>query len=149
LAATARSSLEGAARAKVVVITETGVETRTVERQWEYPNGWAPHQMLAWAGLRKHGFELDAKRLSYEWLFTIVKNAAEHHGTVPEKYDVERRSHGVFAEYGNVNADFAYITEEGFGWMNASFVVGWAGLDAAHRDALRRLEPPERVFSGR
>jgi alpha,alpha-trehalase len=98
-------------------------------RQWEAPNGWAPHQMLAWVGLRRHGFPADAERLAYHWLSMIVKNAAEHHGTVPEKFDVKNQSHRVFAEYGNVNTAFSYIADEGFGWMNASFVVGWNELD--------------------
>ena len=98
-------------------------------RQWEAPNGWAPHQMLAWVGLRRHGFPSDAERLSYHWLSMMVKNAAEHHGTVPEKFDVKNQSHRVFAEYGNVNTTFSYIADEGFGWMNASFVVGWNELD--------------------
>jgi alpha,alpha-trehalase len=92
--------------------------------------------MLAWEGLRRHGFPADAERLAYRWLSTIVKNAAEHHGTVPEKFDVRERSHRVFAEYGNVNTTFSYIAEEGFGWMNASFVVGWSALDGEDRTAL-------------
>jgi alpha,alpha-trehalase len=105
-------------------------------RQWEAPSGWAPHQMLAWTGLRRHGFPADAERLAYRWLGTIVKNAAEHHGTVPEKFDVKERSHRVFAEYGNVNTEFSYIADEGFGWMNASFVVGWNELDPEARATL-------------
>ena len=55
---------------------------------------------------------------------------------MPEKFDVKNRSHRVFAEYGNVNTTFSYIAEEGFGWMNASFVVGWNDLDAELRAAL-------------
>jgi alpha,alpha-trehalase len=106
------------------------------ERQWEAPNGWAPHQMLAWVGLRRHGFPADAERLAFRWLSMIVKNSAEYHGTVPEKFDVKNQSHRVFAEYGNVNTTFSYIADEGFGWMNASFVVGYGELDAEARAAL-------------
>ncbi len=115
-------------------------------RQWEAPNGWAPHQMLAWEGLERWSLESDAQRLRYRWLFTIVENAANYHGTVPEKFDVVARSHRVFAEYGNVNTDFAYITDEGFGWMNASFVVGYAALSPELRRALRQRIPPETLF---
>jgi alpha,alpha-trehalase len=32
-------------------------------RQWDYPYGWAPQQMLAWTGLRRYGYEEDAQRL--------------------------------------------------------------------------------------
>jgi alpha,alpha-trehalase len=115
-------------------------------RQWEAPNGWAPHQMLAWIGLRSAGFPEDAGRLAYRWLYTIARNAADYHGTVPEKFDVERRSHAVFQEYGNVNTEFSYIAEEGFGWMNASFLVGLRELDPRHRQALHALEPPETTW---
>ena len=120
---------------------------RRGERQWEAPNGWAPHQMLAWVGLRQFGFELDARRLAYRWLGTIVENAANYHGTVPEKFDVVQRSHRVFQEYGNVNTDFSYIASEGFGWMNASFVVGLALLEPTERRALAERRQVERVFS--
>jgi alpha,alpha-trehalase len=92
--------------------------------------------MLAWEGLRRHGFPADAERLLYRWLSMIVRNAAEHHGTVPEKFDVKAQSHRVFAEYGNVNTTFSYIADEGFGWMNASFVVGWKELDEDARASL-------------
>ena len=26
------------------------------DRQWDYPNGWAPHQVLAWTGSRRTAF---------------------------------------------------------------------------------------------
>jgi alpha,alpha-trehalase len=131
------------------VLAPTGpdaFETSPVGRQWEAPTGWAPHQMLAWVGLARAGFEADAQRLTYRWLYTIVKNAAAYHGTVPEKYDVIERSHAVFREYGNVNTDFAYIADEGFGWMNASFVVGWTRLGPELQQSLRQQTPPEQIF---
>ena len=28
---------------------------RPVPRQWDFPNGWAPHQMIAWEALAHHG----------------------------------------------------------------------------------------------
>ena len=106
------------------------------DRQWDYPNGWAPHQMLAWYGLAAHGFRQDAERLSSSWLYMVASLAADHNGTVPEKYDVVERTHAVFSEYGNVGTDFDYIASEGFGWMNASFEVGLARLSP---EARRRL----------
>ncbi len=110
---------------------------RAPARQWEYPNGWAPHQILAWRALRQHGFHVEADRLTWRWLATLVENARDYHGTVPEKLDVVARSHRVYAEYGNVATDFAYITPEGFGWMNASFQVGLAELAPDLRERLR------------
>jgi alpha,alpha-trehalase len=131
------------------VLARTGPDTfeeSAVGRQWEAPTGWAPHQMLAWVGLTRAGFEADAERLTYRWLYTIVRNAASYHGTVPEKYDVIERSHAVFREYGNVNTDFAYIADEGFGWMNASFMVGWHRLGPKLQHALQQQTPPEQLF---
>lgn len=119
------------------------------QRQWDYPFGWAPHQILAWEGLMRHGLRDDAQRLAYRWLWAIAKNARDYNGTVPEKLDVEKASHKVFAEYGNVGTEFAYITKEGFGWMNASFQLGLGLLDAPLKQTLRRLSPPDQVFPSR
>ena len=99
--------------------------------------------MMAWHALKNYGLEADRSRLIYKWLYTIVRNAADHNGTVPEKFDVLRRSHAVFAEYGNVGVNFAYITREGFGWMNASYQVGLNQLPEKWIHSLEKLEPPE------
>jgi len=96
--------------------------------------------------LERYGYLAEGRRLAYRWLYTIAKNAADYNGTVPEKFDVVARSHQVFAEYSNVGTDFAYITREGFGWMNASFQVGLALLDAGDRRRLAKLVPGEWVF---
>ena len=108
-------------------------------RQWEFPNGWAPHQMIAWAGLRKYAFVIPADRLTYRWLQMIASNAADHAGTIPEKFNVVTGSHDVFAEYGNVKRTFPHITREGFGWMNASYEVGLQTLSEQWLPDLERL----------
>jgi len=128
LAATARESVESARRHDA--------------RQWDYPYGWAPHQMLAWRGLKNYGFDADAGRLAYRWLYTIVKNAHDHNGTIPEKLNVVTGSHEVFVEYGNVGTKFLYIATEGFGWMNASFEMGMNYLSPAQLSELHGLKPP-------
>jgi alpha,alpha-trehalase len=108
------------------------------DRQWDYPNGWAPHQMLAWEGLEANGFGQDAARLTLLWLSMIARNVVDYNGTIPEKYDVVARSHAVFSEYGNVGTDFDYITAEGFGWVNASFAVGLARSSPEERRRLHQ-----------
>ncbi|MGA1839042.1 MAG: trehalase family glycosidase [bacterium] len=115
-------------------------------RQWDYPNGWAPHQMLAWQGLINYDFDDIASRLIYRWLYTIIRNSTDYNGTIPEKFDVVNRSHHVFAEYGNVGTKFAYITREGFGWMNASYQVGLNLLPTDLQRKLEQLIPPEWTF---
>ena len=117
-------------------------------RQWDSPFGWSPHQMLVWQGLMNYGYTDAAHRLIYRWLFTITSNAANYNGTIPEKYDVVRRTHQVFVEYGNVGTEFSYITQEGFGWTNASYQIGLSLLPRKLRGPLNRLIPPEWVFKG-
>ncbi len=116
------------------------------ERQWDYPHGWAPHQIFAWDGLTAYGRESDASRLAYRWIYTILSNAIDFNGALPEKFDVWRRCLEVDAEYGNVGTDFAHVTREGFGWTNASFKLGLARLSAEERDGLQRMIPPEWRF---
>ncbi|MDC1052303.1 trehalase family glycosidase, partial [Flavobacteriaceae bacterium] len=53
------------------------------ERQWDYPNGWAPHQMMIWKGLLNYGFNKELQELIYRWLFMITKNAVDYNGTIP------------------------------------------------------------------
>ena len=115
-------------------------------RQWDYPNGWAPHQMMVWKGLLNYGYNDIAQELIYRWLFMITKNAVDYNGTIPEKYDVVEATHKVFAEYGNVGTDFEYITQEGFGWMNASYQYGLSLLDKQLIDKLNLLVEPDTVF---
>jgi alpha,alpha-trehalase len=124
------------------------LSTSRPARQWDFPYGWPPHQMIIWEGMQKYGFDTVAQRLAYRWLYTITRNAADYNGTIPEKMDVVKRSHQVFAEYGNVGTKFSYITREGFGWMNASYQVGLSILSRDLKDSLERLIPPEWIFAG-
>lgn len=113
------------------------------QRQWDYPSGWPPHQMLAWQALHNYNHKTDADRLMYKWLYMIARNAADYNGTIPEKFDVVKRSHAVFAEYGNVGTEFSYMTKEGFGWMNASYQAGLRMLSDKCLYDLEKLTPPE------
>ena len=116
------------------------------QTQWDYPFGWSPQQMLTWVGLKNYGYMKLARRLAYKWLYTLTVNAYNYNGTVAEKYDVVDRSSQVFAEYGNVGTKFSYITTQGFGWTNASYVVGLTFLTKKLVEELDRLIPPEWVF---
>ncbi|CAM1358536.1 trehalase family glycosidase [Tenacibaculum xiamenense] len=116
------------------------------QRQWDYPNGWAPHQMMIWKGLLNYGFKNEAQEVIYRWLYMITKNAVDYNGTIPEKYDVVEATHKVFAEYGNVGVDFEYITSEGFGWMNASYQYGLSLLSDSLLERLNSLEAPDHIF---
>ena len=117
--------------------------------QWDFPYGWAPHQMLLWQGLVDYGYDNIARRLAYKWLYTITVNSVRNKGVIPEKFDVEKRTADVTAEYGNVGARPSRSTPYGFAWTNASYQVGLNILTPALVDALNRLAPPEWVFRKR
>jgi alpha,alpha-trehalase len=116
------------------------------ERQWDFPNGWPPHQILVWQGLHRYGYDSVAQRLVYRWLYAMTINAVNYNGTITEKLNVVTRSHAVFAEYGNVGTKFSYITREGFGWSNASYEIGLGLLARDARLKLDRLIPPEWIY---
>lgn len=84
-------------------------------RQWDYPYGWAPQQMLAWTGLMRYGYQEEAEELAYKWLFMVTKAFVDFNGIVVEKYDVTRPidPHRVDAEYGNQGSDFKGVSREG------------------------------------
>lgn len=84
-------------------------------RQWDYPYGWAPQQMLAWTGLLRYGFTDEAERLAYKWLYMVTKAFVDFNGVVVEKYDVTSLvdPHRVDAEYGNQGLDFKGVAKEG------------------------------------
>ncbi|RYJ52892.1 trehalase [Flavobacterium petrolei] len=116
------------------------------QRQWDYPFGWAPHQMLLWEGLINYNYLDKAQEMVYRWLWLITKNAVDYNGTIPEKFDLEISSHKVFAEYGNVGTEFDYIAKEGFGWVNASYQYGLQILNDELKQKLGVLVSPDDIF---
>ncbi|KAJ5574716.1 Neutral trehalase [Penicillium hetheringtonii] len=117
-------------------------------RQWDFPYGWAPQQMLAWTGFLRYGYEEEAERLSYKWLYMITKAFVDFNGVVVEKYDVTRPidPHRVDAEYGNQGTNFKGAPREGFGWVNASYVYGLDILNAHMRRALGAITPYDTYY---
>ena len=116
------------------------------QRQWDYPFGWAPHQMLLWEGLINYNYLDKAQEMVYRWLWLITRNAVDYNGTIPEKFDLEISSHKVFAEYGNVGTEFDYIAKEGFGWVNASYQYGLQILNEELKEKLGELISPDDIF---
>lgn len=120
-------------------------------RQWDYPYGWAPHQIMIWQGLLQsplpetHG--PIARRLAYRWLYTILRAYVNYHGVVPEKFNVVTGSHRISAEYGNVGTEFRMVAREGFGWMNASFMLGIRLLGRRELRALGALIEPAQLYA--
>ncbi|KAI5963536.1 uncharacterized protein KGF55_002416 [Candida pseudojiufengensis] len=117
-------------------------------RQWDFPFGWAPQQILAWIGLTNYGYDGIARRLAYRWLFMMTKSFVDYNGVVVEKYNVTKGAvpHRVDAEYGNQGLDFKGVATEGFGWVNASYLFGLTFLDLYAQRALGTLTPPDVFF---
>ncbi|EPX75077.1 alpha,alpha-trehalase Ntp1 [Schizosaccharomyces octosporus yFS286] len=118
-------------------------------RQWDYPNGWSPQQILAWYGLLRYGYEDELRRLVYRWLYTITKSFVDFNGVVVEKYDLTRAvdPHRVEAEYGNQGLDIQGVAREGFGWVNASYEIGLTFCNSHMRRALGACTEPAIFFN--
>lgn len=95
-----------------------------MQRQWDHPYGWAPHQVIAWIGLGNYNYFKKAKSLALKWCTMVGKIFAQYNGIVTEKYNVEKGSHKVEAEYGNIGANIKHVPKEGFGWTNSSWLIG-------------------------
>lgn len=77
-------------------------------QQWDDPNGWAPLQWIAIAGLERNGHEDLAWTIASRWIETVGRTYGET-GKMLEKYDVEERLPGGGGEY---------KLQDGFGWTN-------------------------------
>jgi alpha,alpha-trehalase len=77
-------------------------------QQWDAPNGWAPLQWVAIAGLQAYGEADLARDIARRWLDTVGRTYCET-GKMLEKYDVEQRRPGGGGEY---------PLQDGFGWTN-------------------------------
>jgi len=80
----------------------------TTGQQWDAPNGWAPLQWIAVAGLRRYGEEALAAAIAQRWLRNVQRVYAENAKLV-EKYDVLTERGGGGGEY---------PLQDGFGWTN-------------------------------
>ncbi|MGH7157028.1 MAG: trehalase family glycosidase [Candidatus Saccharimonadales bacterium] len=80
--------------------------------QWAYPNGWAPLHFLVVRGLRRYGYEEDARRIAMKWLRTN-HDWFNKHGVFLEKYNVVQPH--------KPPAKGAYPSQTGFGWTNSVF----------------------------
>jgi alpha,alpha-trehalase len=102
--------------------------TTVTGNQWDAPFGWAPLQMIAVAGLRRYGFDDDANRIAAKFVALVAKEFDEH-GTIVEKYDVQRRESDVAKDI-----KFGYSANQiGFGWTNGAVLDLLAGIPKHER----------------
>ncbi|HEY6337497.1 MAG TPA: trehalase family glycosidase [Candidatus Sulfotelmatobacter sp.] len=132
-----------AAQARAVVKNLTlfdragGIATSLQETQgqWDYPFGWAPVQLLAVEGMRRYGYNVEADRVSTEFLSTVLQNFMRD-GTIREKYNVVTRSSET-----NVKAGYG-VNVIGFGWTNATFVELLHSLPSEKVAEIAKTLPP-------
>jgi alpha,alpha-trehalase len=122
------------------------VSTKRPQSQWNFPNGWAPHQMLIWKGLLHYNDKEEVQELGYRWLFMVTKNTVDYSETIPEKYDVVSATQKVFAEDGNIGTDFEHITEKCYGWLNATYQYGLTLVNKEYKQLLNNLINPHKLF---
>ncbi len=87
-----------------------GLRTSLVHtgQQWDSPNGWAPLQWIACAGLRRYECNDLAREIACRWIEAVNATYART-GLIYEKYDVENPAVGSGGEY---------APQIGFGWTN-------------------------------
>ena len=83
-----------------------------VEYQWDFPNGWAPLQLIAIESLINSGYINKALDLSIKWLDTNTDIFLKTH-TFFEKYNISKC---------NENVTTSYPQQEGFGWTNGVYL---------------------------
>ncbi|KAM0788228.1 hypothetical protein ACM66B_001382 [Microbotryomycetes sp. NB124-2] len=125
------------------------VSLQRPNRQWDYPAAWPPHQIMAWAGLQRYGYNHEAQRLAYRWLYMVTVGFVEAGGCVPEKFNAVECSSNIDAEYGNQGTDFVMLPREGFGWTNSSYQIGLEIITEFQKRALGALTPPDQFFYGK
>jgi len=109
-AASAKQAAAVAATVRASLLGPGGLRTTPLRtsQQWDSPNGWAPLQWIAIAGLAKTGEADLAHNIAKRWIDTVGTTYADT-GKMLEKYDVEEQKPGGGGEY---------PTQDGFGWTN-------------------------------
>jgi alpha,alpha-trehalase len=109
--AASRAQASAVASNAAPLLQSGGVVTTTSRtgQQWDAPNGWAPLQWIAIAGLRAYGDTARAEQIACHWLVNVAHVYAES-GKLVEKYDV--------IDPGRKGGGGEYPTQDGFGWTN-------------------------------
>jgi alpha,alpha-trehalase len=110
----AASGIQARAVAKTAtaqLLKAGGIVTSTLEtgQQWDAPNGWAPLQWIAIAGLRHYQQAALARTIACRWI-SIVNDVYRDSGKLVEKYDV--------VTIGRSGGGGEYPLQDGFGWTN-------------------------------
>ncbi len=100
-------------KTKSEIKRDTYNKTKVHVQQWDYPNGWAPLQLIVIEGLMNYGYQKDAERIAKKWM-KICEDSFDKQGFFSEKYNVvdpDKRAKGH------------YNIQGGFGWTNAVYAL--------------------------
>jgi alpha,alpha-trehalase len=130
--ASAEQAQAVAASARARLLMAGGIVTTplTTGEQWDSPNGWAPLQWIAVAGLRQYRQDALAGTIACRWLVN-VRRSYRASGKLVEKYDV--------VTSGRAGGGGEYPTQDGFGWTNGVT----RRLMALYPQSARALRCPE------
>ena len=81
--------------------------------QWSYPNGWACQQYIVVEGLKRYGYEEEARRIAGKYLALIEKTFMETEN-LWEKYNVVE---------GNINVANEYDMPKMMGWTAGTYLA--------------------------
>jgi alpha,alpha-trehalase len=110
----AASEAQAASVARVAegeLLKPGGIVATTLEtgQQWDAPNGWAPLQWIAVAGLTGYGRNQFAEKVACRWIVNVSR-VYRQTGKLVEKYDV------ISTDLPGGGGE--YPTQDGFGWTN-------------------------------
>jgi alpha,alpha-trehalase len=93
------------------LLKQGGISTTTVNsgQQWDAPNGWAPLQWVATAGLQNYNHKKLAMDVTWRFL-SNVQHTYDREKKLVEKYDVSTTGTG--------GGGGEYPLQDGFGWTN-------------------------------
>ncbi len=114
--ASAQQATNVAAVTLKYLLKDGGIVTTTnhTGQQWDAPNGWAPLQWIAFAGLINYGQQLLATEIGKRWV-TLNEKVFYETGKMMEKYNVE--------DLDQPAGGGEYPGQDGFGWTNGVFLA--------------------------
>jgi len=102
-------------RSGLVRVGGIAATTTFTGEQWDFPNAWAPIQLIVIEGLENVGRSEMARELASRFLTTMFRGWRSH-GTMLEKYDATSAD-------GLTGTGGEYEPQEGFGWTNGVALV--------------------------
>lgn len=105
-----------AANTRKYLLKKGGIVTTTnhTGQQWDAPNGWAPLQWIAFAGLNNYREYDLAGEIARRWL-ALNEKVFHETGKMMEKYNVE--------DLDKPAGGGEYAGQDGFGWTNGIFMA--------------------------